>query len=148
MATAPGEVAARHGDNFVRIWDVETGKLLEKLQHRDAVNAVAFSPDGRMMATACSDRAAYLWHTKKYSEFGLPFWHQHAVTSVTFSPDGKTIFTGSRDQTARAWDADTRKLRGAPLLHQDAVTAVAAFTDNHCVIVGCGDVSERRWSVI
>ena len=72
--------------------------------HNDAVTAVAFSPDGRHVATASADRSVRLWEIATGHEVRRFTGHNHAVTCVTFSPDARHLLTASRDATARLWE--------------------------------------------
>jgi WD40 repeat protein len=79
----------------VRVWDAVTGKELLTLQaHKNGVKAVAFSPDGRRLASAGGDR---LLQQTAAGVFG--------VTSVAFSADGRLLASASADHTVRVWDA-------------------------------------------
>ena len=55
------KVATASYDNTARLWDVETGKQIQRLEHDRSVNAVAFSPDGQKLATASDDKTACIW---------------------------------------------------------------------------------------
>jgi len=105
--------------------------------HDDRVVAVAFSPDGRYLATASADTTARVWDLRATDPSASPIvlrGHDDAVKGVAFSPDGRYLATGSDDMTARVWDlqatdpsASPRILRG----HNDAVSAVAFSPDGY-----------------
>ena len=66
--------------------------------HTGTVYSVAFSPDGKILATGSRDRTVRLWDTATHRQIGTPLTgHTRGVTSVAFSPDGKTLATGSED---------------------------------------------------
>jgi WD40 repeat protein len=73
------------------------------MQHQEAVNSAAFSPDGRRVVTASEDRTAQVWETDTGTPVSGPLQHQNAVNSAAFSPDGRRVVTASRDNTARVW---------------------------------------------
>jgi CHAT domain/WD domain, G-beta repeat len=72
--------------------------------HTRAVNGVAFSPDGRLLATASGDRTARLWDPATGEHRRTLTGHTGWVRGVAFSPYGRLLATASGDQTARVWD--------------------------------------------
>jgi tetratricopeptide (TPR) repeat protein len=85
--------------------------------HPGFVLAVAFSPDGKSLATGCSDKTMRLWSTATGEPIGPPLPQSAVVLSVAFSPDGKTLLAGCNNHVARLWDATTGQPVGPPLPH-------------------------------
>jgi tetratricopeptide (TPR) repeat protein len=103
------------------------------MKHRDEVEAVAFSPNGKTIVTGSTDNTARLWYAASGQPVGRVMRHHGDVRSVAFSPDGRTIVTGSRDDTARLWDAASGQPVGPPLQHAARSLAVGGQTDAYRV---------------
>ena len=105
------------GIGNIRIWDVETGKELRKLEgYRWTCYSATFSPDGKkVVATDGSDKIL-IWDADTGEILQTLMGHTDRVHSAAFSRDGKKIVTSSWDNTARIWDAESgqelKKLEG------------------------------------
>ncbi len=105
-------------------------KLMERiLSHGGVVHGVAFSPDGRRLATGCADRMARLWDVASGGALSAPMGHEGPVHAIAFSPDGRMIATACRDEALRLWDAVTGDSIGDPIRHEAPVTAVRFSPD-------------------
>ena len=83
--------------------------------HQDAVNSVAFSPDGNYIASGSSDNTVRLWNVETGEAALKPFeGHKDEVGCVVFSPNGEYIASGSSDHTIRLWNIKTGKMTVKP----------------------------------
>ncbi len=109
-------------------------KLMERaLAHGGVVHGVAFSPDGRSLATVCADRLARLWDLAKGAPLSAPMGHDEAVHALAFSPDGTMIATVGRDGLLRRWDAVTGTAIGVAIRHEAPVNAVRFSPDGSTI---------------
>jgi WD40 repeat protein len=107
------------------------------------VAAVAFSPDGKTLATACYDGHARLWEVAS-SRMIRRLPHHAPVTHVAFSPSGSYLATASTDKSARVWDwRPGRELARLP--HEDRVNSVAFQTDDRYLATACQNGRAQVW---
>jgi WD40 repeat protein len=77
--------------------------------HTAKVLSVAYSPDGKTLASGSIDQTIKLWDVATGKEQATLKGHTRYVASVAFSPDGKTLASGSEDRTIKLWDVTTGK---------------------------------------
>ena len=125
-------------------YDPATGQALP-LKHRDGVNAVGFSRDGRRVVTASNDQTARVWDAATGSPRTAPLQHEGAVEEASFSPDGRKVVTASADHTARVWDAETGAPLTQPLPHGAGVAYASFSPDGRRVVTASLDKTARVW---
>ena len=128
-----------------RLWNVATGKPIGPPLDHPAVNAVAYSPDGKTAVTGGSG-GARLWDaTTGASTKTEPFSRSNRVYAVAFSPDGKTILTGDAGFKARLWDDAGDERIVEPIKHTNMILAVAFSCDGKTILTGSTDNTARLW---
>lgn len=163
VAFSPNSKRVASGcDEVVRIWDVATGGLQQKLRgHRDSVTSVAFSPDGNRVASGSWDMTIRIWNVeeKKQNSLDLEFPERHVrgerekqeivfdnqrpVLSVAFSPDNNLVAGGLNwGGHLNIWDIKERK-RKHEFIHYSPkpVKSVSFFPDgNRLVSISNGNI--------
>ena len=115
--------------------------------HADIIYALAFRPDGQVLATAGYDRLIKLWDVAKGEELRALKDHSDTVYGLAFSPDGTLLASGSAARAVKVWDAGSGARLATLADATDWVYAVAWSPDGRHVAAGGADRSIRVWDV-
>jgi WD40 repeat protein len=151
-----GKVLATGNLRFdgIHLWDIATGKELHCLPGRDS-GPMAFSPDGKTLATAEADRgekkhdtAIHLWDVSTGKERRQLTGRWQGVHHLTFSPDGATLAWLDTDSRVLIWDLGSGKLKAQPETRQDSFRAVLTFSPDGKRLFWCSGGAICEWDVV
>ena len=112
-----------------------------------SILSVAFSPDGKLLATSDADGEFRLWQVANGQEIFTCKESNHWIWSVTFSPDGQTLATSSEDQTVKLWNVSTGECLKTLQGHSHWVWSAAFSPDGQIIASGSEDQTVKLWDV-
>ncbi|HLY10840.1 MAG TPA: serine/threonine-protein kinase, partial [Planctomycetota bacterium] len=147
-------LASGSSDHTIRLWDPVRGTLLATFgPHAGKVEAIAFSPDGSLIASvteAGDDRPGEvkLWDVSTGTVRSDLKGHEVGVNCVAFSPDGALLATGDRAGTVRLWEVAGGRAKGTiPNAHESSVRGLAFTPDGLSLVTGSWDHEAKLWEV-
>ena len=154
-------MAAAQQDNIVTLADTRTGEVKQKLVGGtdeiskaadsylvsvEGILTIAFSPDGRTMASAGNDKTIKLWDAVAATPQHRLIGHAGAILSVAISPDGATLASGSSDKEVKLWDAKSGALRKTLAGHGAQINCVAFSPDGATLASASDDETIKLWN--
>ncbi|MEA5505114.1 NB-ARC domain-containing protein [Halotia wernerae UHCC 0503] len=111
------------------------------------VLSVAFSRDGKLLATGDANGEIRLWRVANGQQLLLYQEHTNKVWSVAFSADGTTLVSGCEDQTVKIWDVHSGECLKTLLGHTDRIWSVAFSSQGHIIASASEDQTVKIWDI-
>ncbi|MEG4035402.1 AAA-like domain-containing protein, partial [Microcoleus sp. S36b_A4] len=113
--------------------------------HSNSVRSIAFSPDGKILASVSDDNTIKLWHLESQTPIATLTGHSNAVRSIAFSPDGLTLASASDDNTIKLWHLESQKPIATLTGHSNPVRSVAFSPDGLILASASSDHTIKLW---
>jgi len=134
---ADGRMASADADGTVLIWKL--GQALPVVTfkaHKSEINALAMSPDGKLLASAAADGTIKLWDAETGKPRGDLNGHSYAVYALDFSPDGRQLASVGKDRVILLWDLATKTIAQELAGHDAAINTVRFSPDGRVLATG------------
>ena len=137
-------------DGTILLFDLAARRERMVLHHPSPVTSIAFSPDGRWLATGAgrSDWSILLWDLKTGTSGALPESGTGPTAAIAFSPDGTLLATSSfPEHHVRLWDVKTKRLNRLIAGHASTVNSIAFSPDGSLLATAVNDGMLRLWTM-
>jgi WD40 repeat protein len=134
-------------DGKARIWNRETGEVLQTFAVGANVHAVAFDQTGERLAIGCGDAKIRIFRAREGGEVATLEGHTDGVLSVQFSADGARLLSSGYDNTARIWDLASSKVIQTLRLHNWWVWSADFSPDGQRIVTASQDGKAIVWQM-
>ncbi len=157
--------ATGHDDGKIHLWDTTSGKKRATLRGHNTllssvkivegmvkpprdrnVTALAFSPDGKILASGSMDKTVRLWDIEKRKRLATLEGHKGWINAVAISKDGRILASGDANKVIKLWDIDTHAERATLIGHASSINALAFSPDERTLASSSYDGTIQFWN--
>jgi WD40 repeat protein len=150
MLSADGRtlaIGSRTDGKLVLVHVASGRKRVSEMRHASDPFCLAFSPDGKTLASGDFQGTVYLWDAATLELRAKWGGHHSPVVSLAFSPDGRTLASGSTGRTVKLWVVASGQVKTTLRGHEGAITSVAFAPDGKWLASGSYDKTVRLWGM-
>jgi len=137
VVATDGRMASADANGTVLIWKPgQTLPVATFKAHQHEINALAMSPDGKLLASAGMDGLIKLWDAESGQPRGELNGHSYAVYALDFSPDGRQLASVGKDRVILLWDLATKSIAQELSGHEAAINTVRFSSDGRMLATG------------
>ncbi len=145
-----GDIIVSGGDdNAVKFWSVKNwhaaGTLRREGRHAGWVYSLAFSHDGRRVASGGLDRDIHVWDVHTVQPIAALQGHQDRISALAFNPTGQALASAGQDKTLRIWSISSNTWQSTILAKDIFVNELAFSPDGQWLAAACYDNCVRVW---
>ena len=141
-------LACGYVDGCIAIWNLpeKTVSCIGKHSNYNVSMSVAFSPDGKAIASCSDDRNVKIWELET-GQLIHNFKQGRGINAIAFSPDGRLLATGSNGNIVKLWEIATGEQVRELVGHSQDINSIAFSPDGENLISGSSDMTIKLWSV-
>ncbi|WP_013325749.1 WD40 repeat domain-containing protein [Gloeothece verrucosa] len=139
-------IASGGYDNTIRLWNWQTGELIETVSVAARVNKLAISPIAPILVSGSDLRYLQVWDLLK-DETKFLKRHSDRILAVVISPDGKTLASGGADKKLNIWNLPSGEFRQTLTEEDSAICCLAISSDGKILVSSNGNNTIKRWNL-
>ena len=143
-------LASGSTDHTIKIWNLQTGKLLTTANRSTDIYSISFSPSGKTLVSGSwghkGQTKIHLWELSTMEVLQTFRGHSGWVNSTAFSPDGQILASGGQNQTIKLWNLNTGKLINTLDKHSGPVNSIAFSPNGTILASGSTDTTIKIWN--